>query len=317
MMKTSKTNIFKKILVIVFSYVFLFTLEISADVKIVTKVNNEIITNVDIEEEYRYLIALNNDLKNLDAKSIFKIAQDSLIREKIKKKELEKYFNFNTEEQILKKIIENFYKKLNMSSEEEFRTYLENFDLDFDNVKNKIKVEIFWNEYIQKKFSNQININIKNLEKKIKDENLANKIVASYNLSEIVFEIQSGRDLTDTFDKINKSINSEGFKNTANIFSISDTSKFGGEIGWIDENQLSKKIVKNLQDLKIGEITKPISIANGFLILKLLDKKEKESLTDPKKILENLINYENNRQYSEFSLMHYNKIRLNTSVVNE
>tara|TARA_Y100000389_G_scaffold204301_1_gene256132 strand:+ start:4625 stop:5575 length:951 start_codon:yes stop_codon:yes gene_type:complete len=316
-MKTSKTNIFKKILLIVFSYVFLFTLEISADVRIITKVNNEIITNIDIEEEYRYLIALNNDLKNLDAKSILKIAQDSLIREKIKKKELEKYFNFNTDVQILKKIIENFYKKLNMSSEEEFRTYLENFNLDFDNVKNKIKVEIFWNEYIQKKFSNQININIKNLEKKIIDENLTNKIVASYNLSEIVFEVQSGDDLSNIFDKINKSINSEGFKNTANIFSISDTSKFGGEIGWIEENQLSKKIVKNLQDLKIGEITKPISIANGFLILKLLDKKEKESLTDPKKILENLINYENNRQYSEFSLMHYNKIRLNTSVVNE
>jgi peptidyl-prolyl cis-trans isomerase SurA len=312
-----KKNILNKILIIIYLNIFLLPIEVSGDVKIITKINNEIITNIDIEEEYNYLIALNNDLKNLDRKSILKIAKDSLIREKIKKNELEKYYDFNVEVEILESIIENFYKKLNLNSELEFKSYLNNFELDFNDVKKKIKIEIFWNELIQKEFSNQININKEALKKKIKDEGLGTKLVISYNLSEIVFEIKDDDDLSTTFDKINQSITSDGFKNTANIFSISDTAKFGGNIGWVEENQLSEKIIDSLQSLNIGEITKPISIANGFLILKLLDKKTKENLSDPKKILEKLIGYEANRQFTQFSLMHFNKLKLNTSIINE
>ena len=145
---------------------------------------------------------------------------------------------------------------------------------------------------------------------------MANKIAVSYNLSEIVFEIKDN-DLETTLSKINESINTAGFKNTANIFSISNTAKFGGEIGWIEESKLSKTIIESLQSIDIGEITKPINIANGFLIVKLLDKKEEKNLVDPKLILKNLIGYEQNRQFTQFSIMHFNKLRLNTSIINE
>jgi peptidyl-prolyl cis-trans isomerase SurA len=315
-MKKYTNNIFKKIAIILIFNIFLLPLKAAVDVKIITKINNEIITNIDIEEEYNYLIALNNDLKNLDIKSGFTIAKNSLIREKIKKNELEKYYDLNSEVPLLENVVKNFYNKLNLNNEDEFKEYLNNFDLDFNDVRNKIKLELFWNRLIQERFVNQLNIDTKILEKKIKDEGLANKIAVSYNLSEIVFEIKDN-DFETTLSKINESISTAGFKNTANIFSISNTAKFGGEIGWIEESKLSKTIVESLQSINVGEITKPISIANGFLIVKLLDKKEEENLADPKIILKNLIGYEQNRQFTQFSIMHFNKLRLNTSIINE
>tara|TARA_Y100000389_G_C17461330_1_gene521958 strand:+ start:2953 stop:3900 length:948 start_codon:yes stop_codon:yes gene_type:complete len=315
-MKKYTNNIFKKIAIILIFNIFLLPLKAAVDVKIITKINNEIITNVDIEEEYNYLIALNNDLKNLDIKSGFIIAKNSLIREKIKKNELEKYYDLDSEVPLLENVVKNFYNKLNLNNEDEFKKYLNNFDLDFNDVRNKIKLELFWNRLIQEKFANQLNIDTRILEKKIKDEGLANKVAVSYNLSEIVFEIKDN-DLETTLSKINESINTAGFKNTANIFSISNTAKFGGEIGWIEESKLSKTIIESLQSIDIGEITKPINIANGFLIVKLLDKKEEENLGDPKVILKNLIGYEQNRQFTQFSIMHFNKLRLNTSIINE
>lgn len=315
-MKKYTNNIFKKIAIILIFNIFLLPLKAAVDVRIITKINNEIITNIDIEEEYNYLIALNNDLKNLDRKSILKIAKDSLIREKIKKNELEKYYDLDSEVPLLENVVKDFYNKLNLNNKEEFKEYLNNFDLDFIDVRNKIKLELFWNRLIQERFANQLNIDTKILEKKIKDEGLANKIAVSYNLSEIVFEIKDN-DLETTLSKINESINTAGFKNTANIFSISNTAKFGGEIGWIEESKLSKTIIESLQSIDIGEITKPINIANGFLIVKLLDKKEEKNLVDPKLILKNLIGYEQNRQFTQFSIMHFNKLRLNTSIINE
>ena len=315
-MKKYTNNIFKKIAIILIFNIFLLPLKAAVDVRIITKINNEIITNIDIEEEYNYLIALNNDLKNLDIKSGFTIAKNSLIREKIKKNELEKYYDLDSEVPLLENVVKNFYNKLNLNNEDEFKKYLNNFDLDFNDVRNKIKLELFWNRLIQEKFANQLNIDTRILEKKIKDEGLANKVAVSYNLSEIVFEIKDN-DLETTLSKINESINTAGFKNTANIFSISNTAKFGGEIGWIEESKLSKTIIESLQSIDIGEITKPINIANGFLIVKLLDKKEEENLGDPKVILKNLIGYEQNRQFTQFSIMHFNKLRLNTSIINE
>jgi peptidyl-prolyl cis-trans isomerase SurA len=315
-MKKYTNNIFKKIAIILIFNIFLLPLKAAVDVRIITKINNEIITNIDIEEEYNYLIALNNDLKNLDIKSGFTIAKNSLIREKIKKNELEKYYNLDSEVPLLENVVENFYNKLNLNNEDEFKKYLNNFDLDFNDVRNKIKLELFWNRLIQEKFANQLNIDTRILEKKIKDESLTNKIAVSYNLSEIVFEIKDN-DLETTLSKINESINTAGFKNTANIFSISNTAKFGGEIGWIEESKLSKTIIESLQSIDIGEITKPINIANGFLIVKLLDKKEEENLGDPKVILKDLIGYEQNRQFTQFSIMYFNKLRLNTSIINE
>ena len=104
---------------------------------VVLKVNNKIITNVDIDSEYRYLIALNTDLQNIDKKKVMHIAKDSIIREKSKEDDLLKYFDLSEENKYINRILENFYKKLGMKNEKEFKSYLSKYKLSFYEIKKK------------------------------------------------------------------------------------------------------------------------------------------------------------------------------------
>ena len=285
---------------------------------IATKVDNEIITNIDIVEESKYLIALNNDLKKIDKNSLINIAKNSLIREKIKRNELNKYSkSILVKNDILEKLIENFYKKLNLNNIDEFDSYLISYDLDISIVIEKIKTEILWNQYIYNKFVNQTNVDVEKLKKKVNEnKNNDNKII-KYLLSEILFILNNKDEFEKKNKEIREKIKTNGFKTAANIYSISDTAKFGGRIGQINEKQLSKKIVKEIKSINIGEITNTIVVPNGYLILKLENIITEEFQKDLKSELDSLIRFETDKQLNQFSIILYNKLKLNSKISNE
>tara|TARA_B110001452_G_scaffold3760_1_gene3415 strand:- start:2444 stop:3358 length:915 start_codon:yes stop_codon:yes gene_type:complete len=283
---------------------------------IVMKVNNEIITNTDIENETRYLVALNNELKNTDKKIIKKLAKESIIREKIKKNEISKYFEFDNTKEYLDIVVKDYYKKLAINNLEDFKLYLKNYNLELDVVKDKIEIELLWNRLIGSKYKNQITINKEMLKDKIEKNFKDNELISEYKLSEIVFQIKNESEMKSKKDSIQKDIIDLGFKNAANIHSIAESSKFGGELGWISEKQLSKGITDLIKNLSINEISKPIKIANGFMILKINDLREKKIENNKEKILQELIEVETNRKYAQFSLIYYNKLKLN-SIISE
>ena len=286
----------------------------SSEVYVVSKVNNIIITNVDVENEYRYLIALNNDLKNIDKKKIMKLAKNSIIREKIKETELKNHFDLNQENEYLDRILTNFYKALDLKNEKEFINYLLNYDLLFDEVKKKIVIEAAWNDLIYTKYIDKIQIDEQKIKKKI------NKIISDkkkqnvYLLSEILFNENNAENNENKYKLIKKSIAEIGFKNTANIHSISDTAKLGGQIGWINESQLSKIIKKKIAKLKIGEYTEPITIPGGILIINLDNIKTQEENLDFDVEFNKQIIFEKNTQLNQFSKIYYNKISKNSNI---
>ena len=286
----------------------------STETFISLKVNNEIITNYDILQESKYLNALNSELKKLDNSSITKLSKNSLIREKIKMNEILKYFTLNKNEILVNQFTEKFYTRLNFENEKSFEDYLLSFDLNLKDIKSKFEIELLWNELIKQKFTNQININQDFLKNKIKIEKVSERSVTEFQLSEILFQTDATKDLDYLSIKIENNIIENGFNNTANVYSISDTAKYGGEIGWVSEAQLSKDILGAIRNLNIGEISKPIKTIRGYLILKINDKKKENIEIDEKIILKNLVNYETQRQYKQFSLLYYNKIKLNNQI---
>ena len=305
--------------IIIFSILFsvFFHLKIFAQTKIhiVYKINNEIITNIDIKDEAKYLVALNNQLKNLDNKVINKIATESIIRETIKKIELVKYFKLGQKNELLENIIKNFYMKLGLTNITQFETYLEGYNLTLNDVQKKIEVEATWNKLIFEKYKNLIEVDTSSLKEKIsKNKKLAYK--KKYNLSEILFEKNKEQTIAEKFKKIEESIIEIGFKNTANIYSVSDSSKFGGEIGWVDQGNLSKKILLELEKIKINEYTKPIQLNNNFLIIKIENIKKEKIKIDKKKELNQMTQFETNRQLENYSKIYYNRIKINT-IINE
>ena len=300
---------------IIFFIFFLFNIftnivQASNNVFIVMKVNNEIITNININEEYRYLIALNTDLKSLKKKEIFNLAKNSFLREKIKENELKKYFKLNQSSKYIDQTIKNLYNSLNISSEIEFKKYLSVHNLTIEDVKKKLEIEVLWNELIYTKFHKQIDIDEEEIKKKIN----ANKIQKNYLLSEIFFSGENKEKINEKYNLIKKSISEIGFKNTANIYSLTESAKIGGSIGWIGENQLAKKVVNEINELQVGEFTKPINIPGGVVILKLDKKEDKKISLDFDSEFKKLIEYEKNRQLNQFSTIYFNKLKFNTKI---
>ena len=282
---------------------------------IVYKVNNEIITNSDIEKEYRYLVSLNNQLKNLEKQKIIKLSKESALREKIKKIELIKYFDLKTINIDIDNYLENFYKNLNIRNKNEFEEYLESNNISLNYVQKKIEIEILWNQLIYDRYISQINIDRNQLKEKVK-KLISTKKQKKYSLSEILFDKENNSNFEKKLENINQSINEIGFKNTANIYSISDSSKFGGKIGWIEEQKLSTKILEQLKALEVGQYTSPVQVGSSFLILKIEEIKYENAIINEDEELNKMIQFETSKQLDQFSKIFYGKIKIN-SFINE
>lgn len=306
----------KSINLIIFFIIIIFNTHKSYSdekVYIEIKINNEIITNFDLEKEKNYLNALNPNLKDLEDELQMTIARDSIAKEVIKKDELKKYFDLNSKNININKFIKNFLENLGFNNEIQFEDYLLKYGWTLDEVKEKIKIEVLWNQFIFDKYQNQVQINVTKLKDKINSDK-DKKFKTLYDLSEIVFQIKKDNNFKITYDSIKKSISEIGFENTANLYSVSDSAKIGGKIGWVDENSLSTKLSSALKNIESGQHTMPINLNNGFIILKINNKKNEEKIIDFDKELKKLIKFEETKQLNNFSKIYFDKIKINTKI---
>jgi len=303
----------RKLLIVAIFFIFLNNNSFSLEIKIKAEIDNIIITNIDIENEKRYLILLNPKLKELNKKDINNVAKNSLIREVIKEKELKKFFDIDKKYSFVDKIEKNLLLKKNINKSELINLLNAN-DIGYSQMRKKLKMEALWNQLVYKKYFKNVKIDKKAMRESIWNQFKNTEKKYEYNLSEIVFEEKSNENYEVTIKKINKSIENIGFENTANILSISNTSKNGGLIGWINELQISEKLKSKVKELEINEISKPIKIPNGYLLIKLNNKKEFNQKIDIEKELENLVDYETNRQLNNFSIIFYKRLKQNTEI---
>lgn len=284
-------------------------------IKIKYKVGEEIITNVDILDEKNYLIFLRPNLKNISEDELLKISENSLIRNVIKKKEIESVFKDLNSLNFTEEIKKNLFNYKNVKTEEEFLKLLNKNNIEYEQVVKRLKYEGLWNELIFRKFNSLVKIDEKTLKKEL-ELKISNNKKYQYNLSEILFEISQNENAENKYKKIMKSINSNDFKSAATKFSISNSSSKGGEIGWIKETMLSENLNQILKNMKIKQISKPIKYPNGYLLLKINDKKEMKQIISVERELNELLKFERNKQLNQFSLLFYKKLKKNT-VINE
>ena len=298
--------------IVIAFFINLKTLAIES-VYIVYKIGDEIITNIDIKNESQYLISLNQQLQSLSKKRLLEISKQSIIKEIVKKNEIVKYFTLDQSDPYIEEYIKDLYLRLGLKNLNELDEYLGEFNLTTDDIKKKIEVETFWNKLIYDKYIAQISINNDVIKQKINErKKTANKRL--YSLSEIVFEKEVNVSIDDRIKQISESIQEIGFKNTANLYSISDSSKFGGNIGWVEENSLAVEISKVLKNTKVGDYIKPIQLGANFLILKIEDIKFEKLEIDEEKEFQKIVQFEKNKQLDRFSQIYYNKIKINVNI---
>ena len=281
--------------------------------KILFKVNNEIITSIDILNESNYLRIINRNIRNLKQYEIYEISKNSLIKEKIKKTEVLKISkNFNFKDNVVQKIMLDYFSNLKIDNIEELKSYLDSNNLNFNEIKEKVLINVLWNRLIYEKFSNNLKID----EYKLKDELSKSKIQKEYLLSEIVFNVDDKKNINKKYNDIKLEINKNGFANAALLFSISQTAKDSGNLGWIKETFLSPKIKQEIKKIEDNNFSEPIQVPGGFLILKINDIRSVKVNINVEEELKKLINLKRNEQLNQFSNMYFQKIKKNV-VINE
>ena len=303
----------KKIfLYVIIIYVKIIVGGISSEIKILYKINDSIITNHDVLEEINYLVSLNKNLSQLNNEQLSSNAERSLIREMIKRDEIKKFYEVNYNEALKSEkidiIIKNFRENLGFDTSQKFENYLKSKDIDLNNLKKKFIIEQLWNQLIFAKYRNFIKIDSNKIDIELEKLIKNNLEILSFNLSEIIFLEKNKDAIEKKTQEINTSIKKIGFKDSAVIHSISESSKLGGEIGWINENQMPKKIFFAIKDLKIGDFSEPIITSGGIIILKINNKKKVSSQINKKKEMDRLISFERDRILNEYSIIYYKEV---------
>ena len=301
-MITKKIIFFFIILILQINYVN------SSEIKIVAKVNSEILTNVDIQNESKYLLILNTNLKNLNKKELYDLSKNSLIRQILKKEEIIKNFKLEKYSELGENLLKKNYTALGFENKEEYSNYLMKNGFSVKILKEKLLIERLWNSLIYEKFKNKIKIDENEIKMRVETLIDNQEEVYEYNLSEILF------DFNTEYEQLINFIDNYGFEAAANRYSISDTSMKGGKIGWIKDGNLNEKLKKKISSLNEGQISNPIEIPNGNLIIKLNQKRQLKSEINPDLEIKKQINFEENRQLNSFSLNFYKKIKQNSSI---
>ena len=303
----------KKILIFLAFLYITITNALSLENKILIKVDNEIITTVDVLNESKYIKAMNKSLEDINENDLWKISINSITNEKIRMVEILNHIDeIKVKDENLKFVMESIYKKLGFEELEEFKNYLKLKNVEYEFLKKKVEIESLWNELVYAKYFDKVFIDKENLLKKIKNEN--KETIKSYLLSEIVFDITDDTSLDQKFKLIENEIKKSGFESAAFSYSISNSSKSGGNIGWVNEDTINQKLKNEIKKIELGQYTKPIVIPGGVLILKLEDIKEIKNEIDIDSKLNELIRYSTNEQLNQFSNIYFNKVKKNIKI---
>ena len=299
---------------IILSFVFsLISLSIaySFENKILLKVNNEIVTSLDILKELEYLHIINKEFKNIKKEEAIEISKNSIIREKIKEIEIKRIIKeIKIEDKILENLIINYFKEFQIKSISEFENYFLNRNIDPDEIKKKIALEVLWKQLIYKKYQKNVKIN----KQKIINDLKKNDEQSEFLLAEILFNVNEGENLDDKYNLITNSIKKINFSQAALAYSTSNTANKGGKLGWVAESVLSEKIFNELKNLQIGEHTNPILVPGGFLILKLLDLRKISRDFDLDNEVKKIVRKKTNQQLNRFSNIYFNKLKKDITI---
>ena len=299
---------FKIITNIIFLFIFTTIAYSNVDLKIKYKINDQIVTNIDLQNEKRFLIFLNPNLRNLSNTQLENISNDSYKNRKIKEIELRKYFDFE-KKNLLEKYIEQFVVNSNFDSKDELLIKLKNENLNYEDFRKNFFIDNLWREFIFGKFKSQIKINIDELKKQINEKETN---IEELNLSEILFKKATNISLNEIKDKIYSEIDKSGFEAAASIYSISESKKFGGKLGWIKSNQISEKIYLEIK--KGNNLTQPIKTTNGYLIVKVNGRRNIKGKVNLDEELKKLINTESQKEINKLGYIYFNKIKKRTFI---
>jgi len=275
-------------------------------------VGNKAITKSDIVNEVKIILILNNKSYSDEIRDQLRhTAIQSIIKRSIKKIEVEKndFLNFNQKD--FNHEVEVLAKKINVDVET-LKNICASNGLDFSLVEDQIKVELLWNSLIFHLYRDRLTINVDEIDEQLQIYQTKKEVV-NYLISEIIINPVEKNEMNSKIKELKNKIANEGFDKVAMNSSISETAIKGGDLGWVNENSISKKFRTKIINTPIGELSEPILLPEGILIFKVRDKKILET-KNVEEVKKQLLNYEKTKMLNMYALTHYDKLRRSIQV---
>ncbi len=278
---------------------------------IVLKVENEIITKYEIKNKIlSSLILSGQEINQKNINKYKKSTLDNLIQLKLMKIELSKYDLKDSPDKL-----DSYLRRLSSNNIDLLKKKFLDNKLDYDLFLDEVKIKLKWQDLIYLIYSKKIELDEKTIDIELQ-EIIQNKLeIDQYKLSEIEILLNGDETDAENIKNIYDQIDLESFEAVAIRFSISESSKNKGELGWVNGNILSKQIYEIVSNMKLGEISKPIKQQGSVIFLKLKDKRSKklEGL-DKMKLRKDLIVQKKNELFNLYSRSHLSKLK-NTSLI--
>jgi len=278
-------------------------------------VGNKAVTRSDIVNEIKIILVLNGQIFSPEQKDILQAAAiKSLIKRTIKQIEIEKYDYLNYNNTDFNNELEQLSANISTDVEGLKSIFAAN-EIDFSIVENQVKIELMWNSLIFDIYKNRISINQSEIEEQLAAiQNSDTENVNEYLMSEILIKPVPTEELKSKIIEIKKRIISEGFDKVAMDISISKTGINGGDLGWVNQNIVSKDFLSKIENTPLGKVSEPILLSQGILIFMVRDKRLAEQITDLEKVKNQLVNKEKAKILSMYSLSHFDNIRRSISI---
>ena len=303
----------KIIFFIILSLIYLEKVNAEINDSLFITVGNKPITKSDIVDEIKIILILNNESYSDDKRDeLHQVAVKEIIKRTIKQIEIEKNTFLTINEKDLNKELVSLANKINMDLDT-LKNICESNALDFTIIENQIRTELFWNSLIFELYKDRLKINSEEIEERLKLIQ-KKKILDEYLISEILFRPTDINNLELEINELKNQIKIEGFGNIAKKLSISESSKNNGDLGWLNENIISKRIKSAIINTPVGEISRPIILSEGVLIFKIRDKRKIENELSLEEAKNQLVNSEKLKILNMHSLAHYDKLRRSFTV---
>ena len=290
---------------------FTFAEKVNAEIndKLFMIVGDRAVTQSDIVNEIKILLILNNESYTDEIRDkLQQIAVTSIIKRTIKEIEVKKnnYFVYN--EKDLDKELLRLAQNINVDVDT-LKNICASNELDFSLIENNIKVDLMWNSIIFQLYKDKLTINKDEIDESLKLKQ-NKKEIYEYLISEILIENNNEDINLDLKEKILKEkIKNEGFETVAKNSSISESALNGGDLGWVNENSIAKKIKPSIVGTSVGGLSKPIILSDGILFFKVRDKRKVEKKLTLEEEKNELVNLEKVKILRMHSLTHYDKLK--------
>jgi len=304
----------KIIFIVIFT--FLLTAESKAVIKdrIFATVGDKVITRSDVINEIKTILILNDQVYSEDIKSkLDNAAINSLTNRLIKKIEIEKYQNLRFEKEDVFKEIKNYATNLNMDIDAFKQVFVTN-EINFSSIMERIEIDLLWNSLIFAIYKNRLSINLDEINDQLLSFN-KKKNIEEYLISEIIINSVPEDKIKSTVKALKEEIKNEGFESVAIEKSISDTAVTGGNLGWVNENSISKDLKSKIVNTKVGEVSEPFFLPKGILFFKVKDKRIVENTINLEEAKKRIVEAEKMKMLNMFSLSHFDKLRRSITII--